>query len=320
MTPVCPACGAGNPAPVLVEDYFQPAQKRSYRICRCSACGVDFSDPMLNPPPGTYALLYPGIEGFPGLKADWRAETFFSKAPPPLKLLDIGCGWGVFVHLALRGGYDASGIDYSPEKIHTAETLAPGRIRAASIADFLGTGLSGSWDAVTMFDVLEHLDKPLETAREALRLLRPGGFIAITVPDRRACKALRNRHYDSPPHHLTRWDPPAVAALLTKAGFSEISVVSQPLSFPELLGRFTAPLMTLAAAASRILAGGGGKTGAPAPAGPPAAGASRARKTAVFFLRLLFSSLCAAPAAALFVFCLIFKPHGPSLFALARRP
>ncbi|OGR68873.1 MAG: hypothetical protein A2081_04355 [Elusimicrobia bacterium GWC2_61_19] len=319
MTPVCPACGASAPAPRLTEDYYQPAQKRYYKLYRCAACGVDFSDPMLNPPPGTYALLYPGVEGFPGLKADWRAETFFKKVPAPLKVLDIGCGWGVFVHLALLKGYDASGTDYSPEKIRVAETLAPGRIRAASISDFLKEGLSGSWGAVTMFDVLEHLDNPLETAREALRLLKPGGLLAVTVPDRRGCKALTNRHYDSPPHHLTRWDPGALKGFLERAGFRVLLIENQALSLLELLSRFTAPLMTAASGAAAVFNG-------PVSSGPaPAAGTGAARKPAggrkavAALLKVLFSALCLIPAAALYAWCLLFKPHGPALFALAAR-
>jgi len=310
----CPVCGSAAAAR-LVEDYFQPVLRKRYSILRCADCGADFSDPMDNPPPGTYPELYPDVEAFPGMTADWRFETFFANVPAPRKILDIGCGWGLFIHFAILKGYDASGIDYSPQKTPGAETLAPGRITRTYIPDFLRQAQASSLDAVTLFDVLEHLDDPRGVLREAARILNPGGLIAVTVPDRRSCKTLINRHYDSPPHHLTRWDPAAMQAALEKAGFSVRSTVQQPLTFAALLTRFVSPVTTFI---SRTASGAPSGGAARMEAGQPAR-RSIQRKAAAIFGKAVISTVAAAPALILYLWCLLFKPYGPAFFMLAER-
>ncbi len=99
--------------------------------------------------------------------------------------LDIGAGVGLFSHLLQKEGATAFGIEpqqifrqFSQEKfgitLHAATVDAP----------FWQEGFAEHFDIITLWDTLEHLNFPVETLRDALRLLKPGGLLALDTPSR----------------------------------------------------------------------------------------------------------------------------------------
>jgi len=121
----------------------------------------------------------------------------------PPRLVDVGCGTGgTTVRLARLGR--AVGVDLAP----AALTLARERGKAADPAplwlraDAAGLPLATGWaDAVTLLDLLEHTDDERPVLAEALRVLRPGGLLLVTVP---ALPALWSEH-DEALHHRRRY-------------------------------------------------------------------------------------------------------------------
>lgn len=102
--------------------------------------------------------------------------------PPSSTVLDAGCGFGEWVELLSEDGYDAAGLDYSPELIARLRGAYPDRrwvhgdIRNMPIAD-------GSYDAVVSWGVIEHDEAgPRAALKEFQRVVRPGGTIIVTVP------------------------------------------------------------------------------------------------------------------------------------------
>ena len=96
-------------------------------------------------------------------------------------LLDIGCGMGMFVEVAARSGWDAWGIDLNEHAVKWAQENVSPKVRYGTVADL--DFAEGSFDCVTMFDVIEHLDDPRQQLEEVWRILRPGGLLVLITPD-----------------------------------------------------------------------------------------------------------------------------------------
>jgi 2-polyprenyl-3-methyl-5-hydroxy-6-metoxy-1,4-benzoquinol methylase len=107
-------------------------------------------------------------------------RTLLRYRVPPARTLDIGCGHGAFVMLLARAGFDASGLELSPWVVDFARRTFGVRIlRGPLEAQALP---SGSLDAITMMDVLEHLADPETTLRAALSALAEDGALVIQTP------------------------------------------------------------------------------------------------------------------------------------------
>ena len=99
------------------------------------------------------------------------------------KLLDVGCGGGFLVHEAISCGWDATGIDLSKYAVQRASSFGSGHILQGTLRDHTKTHLNNKqYDAITMFDVIEHLKNPLREIEYAHSLLSPGGILVLVTP------------------------------------------------------------------------------------------------------------------------------------------
>jgi 2-polyprenyl-3-methyl-5-hydroxy-6-metoxy-1,4-benzoquinol methylase len=98
-------------------------------------------------------------------------------------VLDVGCGGGYFVAAATQRGWDPQGIDLSTAAPAMSDRLGvKGRVQVASIAAFASKTRRRVFNAVTLFDVIEHLHDPVSAIRDALAVLRPEGLLVVTTP------------------------------------------------------------------------------------------------------------------------------------------
>jgi 2-polyprenyl-3-methyl-5-hydroxy-6-metoxy-1,4-benzoquinol methylase len=138
---------------------------------------------------------------------------------PKEGLLDIGCGIGEFIHFAEKY-YTCVGFEPNPKAIERK------RCKAKVYSTLVGS--VPRFRCVTMFDVLEHIQKPKEFLRELVeRHLLPGGVLAITTPNIEAVdsknwdKLIEWKHY-KPREHLFLYNEQGLEILLESAGFSVI--------------------------------------------------------------------------------------------------
>lgn len=97
------------------------------------------------------------------------------------RILDIGCGLGVYVRKFQEFSREAYGIDIDAKRLQQGAATTPGLM--------LGVGEhlpfeSGSFDVVVLNEVIEHVTDDEATMREAARILRPGGHVVIYAPNR----------------------------------------------------------------------------------------------------------------------------------------
>jgi SAM-dependent methyltransferase len=97
-------------------------------------------------------------------------------------LLDVACGDGSFLSVAIDRGVVASGTDLSPVAIEIARTSVPGGDFRVADAEALPYDES-SFDVVTCLGSLEHFPNPGKGAAEIARVLRPDGTAVIFLPN-----------------------------------------------------------------------------------------------------------------------------------------
>lgn len=127
------------------------------------------------------------VEGYAGYKVDAafaaNARSLLDRYVvdrfmPGARILDVGCGAGAFLKVASDAGYDTQGLDIS----ESAVRLCHSQGCSAVAADYLEWGQTGSFDLITMWDVLEHLHDPLGFLDRTAWLLREGGMLLAKVP------------------------------------------------------------------------------------------------------------------------------------------
>jgi SAM-dependent methyltransferase len=145
------------------------------------------------------------------------------------RLLDIGSGFGHVVAWALENGWDAWGVE--PDPWGRSRSVAPDRVVATA------DELTGTFDVVTMWDVLEHVGAPLEFLGNQLHLVRPGGRIVVCSPDFTAMKLrwafarYRPGRFTSlirPEEHVTQFTRRGIALALERAGYVNVEFVEPP--------------------------------------------------------------------------------------------
>jgi 2-polyprenyl-3-methyl-5-hydroxy-6-metoxy-1,4-benzoquinol methylase len=179
------------------------------------------------------------------------------------RLLDVGVGTGLLLHLARQAGWDAAGVDICAG---AAERARKEFGVAVAVGDFETADLPGGYDAITMADVLEHSRDPRAFLARALGLLAPGGVLYVGVPNHWSLvfltadalgrlpgtAGLVDRLYV--PNHYHYFTPATLATLVSEVGF-EVAAMERENPY---LGRYRiSPLLRLGLATllvtSRVL-------------------------------------------------------------------
>jgi 2-polyprenyl-3-methyl-5-hydroxy-6-metoxy-1,4-benzoquinol methylase len=101
------------------------------------------------------------------------------------RLLDTGCGVGYGTHLlSSRAGF-AVGVDYSVDALEYTRARYQSPLLAFARMNCHGLALRDSaFDVIVSFEMYEHLERPQDYLRECARVLKPGGRLIISTPNR----------------------------------------------------------------------------------------------------------------------------------------
>lgn len=102
------------------------------------------------------------------------------------RVLDIGCGGGLFLSQLKTEGAEVTGIELSDTRAYYAKTKHGFEVVKRTIEDDHWKQFYGTFDIVTLWDVIEHVNYPMATLKSAAKLLKPGGILLIDTPCRDA--------------------------------------------------------------------------------------------------------------------------------------
>ena len=234
---VCPACGYHGRTlryAELADRVFFSAPGK-WNLYACDRCGALFLDP--RPTQATVGLAYSsyytheeaptsgGIRGLldrllPGGTPAANGIVRDLALPPGAWCLDVGCGDGRILRQLRAAGCDAQGIDPDPVAVASARdaglSVIEGTLDRATFEP-------GSFHAVILNHVAEHLHHPAETLLTCRELLQPGGRLWLATPNLGSSghsRFGRNWLHLDPPRHLVLFTRGSLSSLVQSVGFS----------------------------------------------------------------------------------------------------
>jgi len=242
----CPICYTEVEERNFKETYVSPYNTQEYKRYECPNCEVHWWEPLKIIPEfyesevfEDYAAFHEGV----GTRLGENHKAFFKHFPSNMrgKLLDVGCGDGRFLRHAKEQGFEVWGIDFDKKSVENVKrNLGIDTVFAMSLEEFYEYAKEKNlkFDVITFFEVLEHQDKPREFLEMVKGLLKEGGYIAGSVPNRESIfekdMYQNNSWVDNPPHHFLRFSKSSLEKALNLAGFKDIEVYKLDFPFIEL--------------------------------------------------------------------------------------
>ena len=235
----CPTCGSYERTPEMEKDHLL--------IVRCVSCDLVYVNPVFDEE--HYRETYGStdyqrimrdlgeashdyrVSRFGSERVDIMARFLAPGADAPPRYLDVGCSTGFVVEAARDRGWRAEGLDLNPSAVEFGRARGLD-LRVGHLDD--GTLKPGAFDAVSLFDVLEHLPDPARTVTRCATLLRPGGILFLYVPNYDSASRMlmgADAHFIWPSHHLNYYTPVTITGLLERTGFAIEHVVTEGLDF-----------------------------------------------------------------------------------------
>ena len=254
----CPLCGAADGETLFEGADLLHELPGRFGVERCRECGFAFTNPRPSPEampafyPDDYSphqakprekgglgeavrramlrefLGYPGGQGgvpraaLAPLYAAWRASDKNAMWLPWQgfgRVLDVGCGSGRFLERLAREGWQVKGLDISTAAAEVARKVYGVEVVVGTYPD--RHFADESFDAVTMWNSLEHMFDPLGVLKSAAAVLAPGGRLSAGVPNFASFGAGHFRENWFPldlPRHLNHFTPETLKGALGTGG------------------------------------------------------------------------------------------------------
>jgi 2-polyprenyl-3-methyl-5-hydroxy-6-metoxy-1,4-benzoquinol methylase len=206
-------------------------------LCKCKSCGFVFAQAI-----PTMEELEKHYEGYSRndylspvtIKRYNELLDYFEQFRKTGKLIDVGCGIGYFLEEAKKRGWEVYGTEYTDEAIQICEskgiTMKKGKLNPA---DFK----SESFDIITSFEVIEHINNPQEEIQNFNQILRKGGLVYMTTPNWNALLRYRLKAAYNVivyPEHLSYYTPRTIKLLFKSLGFKASKVLTTGISITRL--------------------------------------------------------------------------------------
>lgn len=207
-------------------EFFINNEQTQHQLLRCPKCNL-FQKGKL-PPLELYEYEYHGEYAqrlklkMVTAKVRLGAIKRDLKASPP-QILDVGCSIGATVRAAQQLGWKATGVDVSKSAIDLCRNDGLGCHRVEGISLPFE---SETFDLITHWHVIEHVENVADALGEWRRVLKPGGLMVFETPNSSFLKArLLGPRYEKfwPPEHLYTFNRKNLSSILERSGFRVIN-------------------------------------------------------------------------------------------------
>jgi ubiquinone/menaquinone biosynthesis C-methylase UbiE len=251
----CPLCGQDSPELVMVARDRLFGRPGSYKIVRCTACGLRYLSPrptleglgvhypddyfIYKPPEQENALIRPLSSWFD--RQHWRnsiarIEKVVGPFTPETRVADVGCGLNhLLYHLKQQRGTVGTGVDFNPKVAAYVRDVRKMPIVQGTLHD--AQFKDGEFDLVLMNEYLEHEPFPRSVLSEARRVTKKGGHVWIEVPlaDSLPARMFKSRWSQvDAPRHLTHFTRETLTKMLELSGYKVVHLES--FKIPLLIG------------------------------------------------------------------------------------
>ena len=141
------------------------------------------------------------------------------------RVLDIGSGYGLFRAALRNAGYEDEGVEVSAFARSKALSSYGLETHAGALEEHCEEWAE-RFDAVTLFDLIEHLANPDALMDQVAAILRPGGFVGVKTPNIDCPEAdVFGPHYHSlKREHLCLFSPTSLTAMARRAGLDPVDL------------------------------------------------------------------------------------------------
>lgn len=249
----CHLCGSKKSKLLLKNhDRFNNDKSINFSIIRCPNCNLTYLNP--RPTPKSIGYYYKSdyepyninrIDFYQQLQANLM-KSYFSQKPTfwdniksliykniysPLpknnigKVLDVGCGNGLYLSQLQENGWDVYGVDMSPEAVRFANNKFGLKNVKQGILENIKYP-SNTFDVITMHHVLEHLYNPQKVLQKINKSLKKDGLLVISTPNVDSINLNLFKKYWFPletPRHLNLFNKDTIQKLADKTGFKIVN-------------------------------------------------------------------------------------------------
>lgn len=229
----CNLCGFDGTEPYREGYDWQLGGSELFRLVRCRRCGLVYLNP--RPSPGEIGQYYPADyepftrsgDSHSGRLARWGYKRHLNKRCTTVmdrkgsgRLLDVGCATGEFLARMKEYGWQVQGVEPSPAAAEIARQDYGLDVRTGDLGQAYFP--DRAFDAITLWDVLEHLHDPSAALTEIHRILDDDGLLILELPNPQSFDASLFGPFWiglDMPRHLYVFPPAPLAAMLKQSGF-----------------------------------------------------------------------------------------------------
>lgn len=156
-------------------------------------------------------------------------QLMFLRPVPYGRLLDFGCGNGAFIRRMTALGWQCDGVEFDERAVAFARELNPHVTIHKGGPETLDDFPENTYDAITLYGVIEHLHHPKSIVEKAFRLLKKGGRIVILMPN---TEGIGHRFFNAnwrglePPRHLNLFNQKNARMLFDGIPFENVKISS----------------------------------------------------------------------------------------------
>lgn len=229
---VCPICEKKDKLEIMYKDVETWEYPGEFQFLRCRRCNMIFQSPRVK---FDKSLRYYKSKTYWGLDVtnqksswDWTKEREkhygvmyrgILKRKKTGKILDVGCGLGLFLSKFSDLGWDVFGTEVSPDVAKFAKEKFGTKV---FLGDLTKINFKQRFDVIVFSSVFEHLYWPNQTLQKVKKLLKENGLLVITLPNIESLGHMlfqNDWHTLDPGRHIYQYSPGTISELLSKHGF-----------------------------------------------------------------------------------------------------